>query len=726
MEQLKKFQGDLKSPDKLAGIFQVSKPAMAIAVANFFGSARQFRWFCKTKRSKDTLMSQFKPPIAIHYIWHPSDIEAVDQIIEAVSKCLSRDISRPFSRNLNIPIFFYSSNSSTIVPDDPHELAARNVLFVFTSVNTTGRPTWNDYIKNLPCTETMRAVPVALTHEGLGHGGEGSLKDLNCIRAYEWPKESMVQHTILAMAHEIYRHGFVEIAEDDKGKSSSIKLFLSHAKCGNTGRFHAEVIKRFIDNTNMSHFFDATTISPGFKFNEEIIKHIVDSTMVAICSDDYSSRYWCQREILCAKEHHRPMIAVNCLEDYEDRIFPAGSNVPCVHLPSESPLREADILKVLTAALLETIRHRHAMTSVEHYQARGWIDGDCAVFSRPPEIRQILALMAEGRTNKICYPEPPIYSEEADWHTQLGIDTFTPLWSGSESHSLNGLRVGISISDVPSDGFKENHLPTSQSMRYAQDLARHLLARSATLIYGGDLRKDGFTEFILDEAVVLKCRLNTDDIHVVNHLAWPIHKADQEMTAWRAKYNTVMETVEHDASSDIASDVDIDAYLSPSTPQNKYIWSRCLTVMRIKSIESSHARICAGGKLLGYNGKIPGVLEEILIAIDKNKPVYLLGAFGGVVGDVCKVVRKEPYPDTLTEAWQITHNAEYIDLQAIASKHGMNADYGQVKTALEGIDLSLLSENAGLDEATYLRLMKTPFVDECIHLIMQGLKGLFP
>ena len=94
----------------------------------------------------------------------------------------------------------------------------------------------------------------------------------------------MVQHTVLAMAHEIYRHGFVEIAEDDKGKSSSLKLFLSHAKSGNTGRLHAEAIKRFIDNTNMSHFFDATTISPGFKFNEEIIKHIVDSTMVAICS----------------------------------------------------------------------------------------------------------------------------------------------------------------------------------------------------------------------------------------------------------------------------------------------------------------------------------------------------------------------------------------------------------------------------------------------------------
>lgn len=43
MEQLKRFQGDLNSPDKLAGIFQVSRPAMAIAVVNFFGSAKNFK-----------------------------------------------------------------------------------------------------------------------------------------------------------------------------------------------------------------------------------------------------------------------------------------------------------------------------------------------------------------------------------------------------------------------------------------------------------------------------------------------------------------------------------------------------------------------------------------------------------------------------------------------------------------------------------------------------------
>lgn len=43
MEQLKKYQSELKNLDKLAGIFQVSKPAMSIAITNFFSTTRNFK-----------------------------------------------------------------------------------------------------------------------------------------------------------------------------------------------------------------------------------------------------------------------------------------------------------------------------------------------------------------------------------------------------------------------------------------------------------------------------------------------------------------------------------------------------------------------------------------------------------------------------------------------------------------------------------------------------------
>ncbi len=662
-------------------------------------------------------------PLAVHIIWHPSDNDSVDPILDVVSKQLARNIDHPFSRTLNIPLFLYSSNSPEFVPKDyPKELATRNVVFIFTSENTRGNDNWNDYIQLIPNYGGVRIVPIALDRNGLRHGGDGNLKGLNFIRAYDWPIDLIGQHAILSMAHEIYRHGFVEIKEADKGKSSSIKIFLSHAKQEDTGLRHAEALKKFIENTNISHFFDATEISPGFKFGDEIIKHIQDSTIVAINSDAYSSRYWCQREILAAKEHLRPMIVVDCLEEYEDRIFPAESNVPCVHVPPELPLCGKDILRILIAAILETVRHCHSLKLLKHYQESGWIDKNCLLSPRPPEVRQLLNLKGKRKIKSICYPEPPIYSEEADWHRQVGIETYTPLWNSDESLSLNGRRIGISISDVSNNGYSKFHLPKNQSTRLAQDIARHLLARSATLVYGGDLRKDGFTEFILNEAIALKSRLNTDDIYVENHLAWPLYFSDAQLTSWRARYREVMKTTIHTIPGDISGEVDKDRFPPPSTAQNKYLWSRCLTEMRLASIDSTHARICVGGKLSGYKGIMPGVLEEIIIAISMGKPIYLLGGFGGVVGEICDVIINGSYPECFSEPWQLTHNDGYAELQEIAREKGMHADYQRVKKILTKINVTMLANSANLDEEKYIQLMTTPFVDECVHVVMEGLK----
>lgn len=58
--------------------------------------------------------------------------------------------------------------------------------------------------------------------------------------------------------------------------------------------------------------------------------------------------------------------------------------------------------------------------------------------------------------------------------------------------------------------------------------------------------------------------------------------------------------------------------------------------MRRESIYSTHARICVGGQLFGYNGKMPGVLEEILIAIDYNQTIYLLGDLGELSAEFAK------------------------------------------------------------------------------------------
>jgi len=664
----------------------------------------------------------YSPPLAVSFVWNFADAAAVTPIIDVVRKSFARDKDKPFSRGLNIPLFFYSSQNANEIPHaSPYALAKKNIIFVVTSVNTNGRENWRKYVEELPISPSTTIVPIAIDKDGLAH--KGSLVGANCIRVYDWPTDNIEFYAIVSLAHEIYRYGCLSIDPDDLSKNSSITIFLSHAKAGDTGRLHSEEIKNFLGNTNLNRFFDSTEISPGFQFDQEIEKSVKKSTLVAIESDAYSSRYWCQREILCAKQHNRPIVVVNSLNDYEDRIFPAASNVPCVHVSSETPLSQRDILRILSAAILETVRYTHSIQCLEYYKEIGRLEPDCELSARPPEIRQALKVKSTNQ-KKICYPEPPIYSDEADWHIHLGIEAFTPLWSLAEQDCLLHQRIGISISDVQGDCFSSNHIHPDHLIRLTQDIARHLLARSATLIYGGDLRPGGFTEFVLDEAEILKERIGGELPKVENHLAWPLYVSEPEIVAWRAKYSEVMKTVEHEVPSDVASGLAQNVFLPPTTPENAYVWSRCLTEMREKSIASSTVRVCSGGKLSGYKGKMAGVLEEIVLAFNYKKPTFLLGAFGGVVGSVCSVLLKKAVPEALTEEWQISHNSGYAELQAIAKNHGKECDYNGVIEFLQRQNISDMAIRCGLTEDEYIRIMCSPFIDECLYLILTGLKQL--
>lgn len=672
------------------------------------------------------MKQQIVPPLAVHFVWHPND--NINTTIMDFRRYLTRDIDRPFSRELNIPTFLYSSQKRSHSPSNsPKKLAKKDVIFLFLSANTLMIPSWKEYINSLPERKNYHLVPVAVEHEGIGHTSEGRLKSLNCIRMFEWNEDFKKEYAIFYLSHELYRFGLKNINLLESGIDSSIRLFLSHAKKGDTGLKHAKAIKKFIDNSNMQGFFDVNDISSGFKFDEEIEKHIKRSTLIAIESDAYSTRYWCQREILTAKREKRPIILVNSLEEYEDRVFPAASNIPCVHITAE-PLNDKDILRILIAALLETIRFEHARKLLTYYRNQKWIDQNAVIFARPPEIQQIVEILKKNKKSNnlvICYPEPPLYKEETEWADYFNITVSTPLWSSDKkSYKNKKFRIGLSIADYQPDGYDKQNQDLDELKRFSQSLARHLLANKHTLIYGGDLRNDGFTQFILDEATVLRDRLQLDKLFVENYLAWPLN-VKQENLKWYANYNTVVKPVSASIPDDIKSLIhDISTFLPPDCLENKYIWSRCLTTMREESIKSSDIRILVGGKFENYLGKMPGVLEEFLIAYKQDLVIFLVGGLGGLTKKLCISIKNRKIEEEFTEEWQINHNNAYKDLQKIASQHGKHTDYDNLKEVIENITIPILAERAGLTNEEYERLMTTPFIDESIYLILKSIKNL--
>ncbi len=170
------------------------------------------------------------------------------------------------------------------------------------------------------------------------------------------------------------------------------------------------------------------------------------------------------------------------------------------------------------------------------------------------------------------------------------------------------------------------------------------------------------------------------------------------------------------------------ASLEPNTAFNRYVFARSLTAMREAMNKDVQARLVMGGKLQGFQGKYPGLVEEAYLALKEGKPLFLIGAFGGAANAVIKLLKGE-VPETLTEAFQMRDE----------NHAGMVEEYNREAAAkphlhLEPIDYNSLTDffrskgiagvANGLNEAENRRLFESTDLDEIISLILKGLANL--
>ncbi|ENX18142.1 hypothetical protein F895_00211 [Acinetobacter sp. CIP 64.2] len=370
------------------------------------------------------------------------------------------------------------------------------------------------------------------------------------------------------------------------------------------------------------------------------------------------------------------------------------------------------------------MQQSHSQVLLEYYKDQDWIDKSAIVLSRPPEIQQIVYLKEKMQVDEltICYPEPPIYAEEMDWVNYLNVNVFTPLWSNTQKQEQN-FRVGISISDYGEIDFNQLHIHPDELKRLSQELARHLLVNKNILIYGGDLRANGFTEFILEEASILKNRLPKKSFSVENHLAWPLHLLPESLD-YQADYHEVLNQINYALPDEFSEEVDSSSWLEVKTSQDRYIFSKCLRAMRMESIKGSDIRIFAGGKIQNYKGFMPGVLEEFYIAAKLSKPIFLIGGFGGVVKEICNSIVLNRVSEVLTQEWQEENDSDYKDFMAYLYGKSYNFNYDELHQIIQSVTIESLANKSGLNVDEYYRLINSQFIDEIIYLILKGLNNL--
>jgi hypothetical protein len=103
-----------------------------------------------------------------------------------------------------------------------------------------------------------------------------------------------------------------------------LTAFISHTKRSSTAESAdvsalIDLVKSVIATTHMKDFFDARDLQPGTDWADALKQHAGKGALLALRTDLYPSREWCQREVLVAKRNGMPVVILDGLGYAEER-----------------------------------------------------------------------------------------------------------------------------------------------------------------------------------------------------------------------------------------------------------------------------------------------------------------------------------------------------------------------------------------------------------------------
>jgi SLOG cluster2/TIR domain len=506
-------------------------------------------------------------------------------------------------------------------------------------------------------------------------------------------------------------------------------------------------------------WYDGAEIPPGGRFPEEIQNGVLNSSaLVTVLTDNWSSREWCRREVLEAKLAARPVVVVDALEARVIRLFPYLGNAmtlrwrAAIASPDDttddawSKRRELweheDAALIIEAALLEALRYQHEYRRLLRSAGTNEI-----ALGTPPEALTVAHLPAG--TTRVWYPDPPLGREELDRLQPAGatdperhIDLTTPLSELARWKRPPGIQtVAVSLSNAPDTeiyGGSPEHLAT-----FADDLVLYLLIAGLRVAYGGVLGHDALLKgaiegddmnyverllaMVRSYSVLLSDVAGGPPVPIENWVAWPIHCrfGDNELRNYGQE--ATLRDLPRPPDLDVTAD-DLQAaangFVPPETPAQRYAWAQSLTFMRESMQANTSARIAMGGRLKGYQGLWPGVLEEGIVSLRAGQPLYLLGLFGGAARLLIDALRGAQR-DELTSLWlsALEGSDELRDEyrrrgHTVQTPEALAAELKQRGAA--GLSVAL---NNGLSEDENSELVGSDNPQRIVALILSGLRS---
>ncbi len=199
--------------------------------------------------------------------------------------------------------------------------------------------------------------------------------------------------------------------------------------------------------------------------------------------------------------------------------------------------------------------------------------------------------------------------------------------------ALSGQKIALSVSesaDLARLGLTEQHCRL-----VVAEVGRAIMLAGATVIYGGNLQQGGYTGLLIEEAQ----RFSNG-------------RPALEITLAESEYRHLSEDelIEADRSLGDVGRLTLVSGSGETMPISSALagsWvdddGKALTAMRAYVTDRTTARLIVGGRLTGYAGAEPGVIEEARLTIRAGRPLFAAGGYGGAAAAVAKRLRPQDF-----------------------------------------------------------------------------------
>ena len=362
----------------------------------------------------------------MHLVWHPDSAQSA-----AAARRLASHFARdrfPVEEPHGLAVFEWSAPypSSTSPPPILFHGATVHAIVVLIDAQIEADPAWTRYVRDLVGGSTLaagsspphyRLFPVAMSPTA---GSLATSLGVQALRWHSWrgsfqAKLGRLLREVTYAATRLLR----AVAEQDFDLDSQVqpvRVFLSHSKHDPVGQRAANHVRSWLSNdVQLRAFLDVFDVPAGLPPDEILDRYVQQSAMLAIHTDTFSSREWCRREVLLAKETRRPMVVVDCIKQLDERTYPYLGNVPLVRLNPRDPKRVEPVVQLLLDEIFKHFLWKSRTASF----ARA--NPDIEFFASPPELVTLAtASRRQPRPSRIVYPDPPLGNRESVLLNEFG------------------------------------------------------------------------------------------------------------------------------------------------------------------------------------------------------------------------------------------------------------------------------------------------------------------